>query len=261
MSIPVVLIHRGTSERYPLDVVINHAKRFGNVVTLIHDAIDAEVNIEDYDSVAKEFEARYEHLSSNHVEFERFCISRWFILREFMARNQIQDCLYIDSDVLLFCNVTDEWEKWGKGFDFTLALGTSPATSYFSYQGLYKFCDWVYNVYADKTEVLQEFRRIFAEMQRQNLAGGICDMTLFKFYRERTNAPIGEMARVIDGATWDHNINSSDGFKRSNGIKQIDWLGNRGICPIGTLQNSDDVRFNSLHFQGQAKRLIREYAR
>ena len=255
--IPVILIHQGASERYPLNSVMAQAYKFGNRVELLNDARET------YGNSAREFEKHYEHLSGNHVDFEKFCFARWFILLDWMRANDRDVVFYQDSDVLLYCDVTKEFETWGAGYAFTLALGTSAATSYFTRAGLQAFCDFVMDTYMNRNALFVELQRIFVEMQAQRLPGGVCDMALFKFFKAQvTHVSVGEMTDVRKGATWDHNINASDGFDMRGGVKQIDF-NNTGF-PYGTIspiQGQVYIRFNALHFQGGAKKLIREYAR
>ena len=255
--IPVILIHQGASERYPLNSVMAQAYKFGNRVELLNDARET------YGNSAREFEKYYEHLSGNHVDFEKFCFARWFILLDWMRANDRDVVFYQDSDVLLYCDVTKEFETWGAGYAFTLALGTSAATSYFTRAGLQAFCDFVMDTYMNRNALFVELQRIFVEMQAQRLPGGVCDMTLFKFFKAQvTHVSVGEMTRIVKppAVTWDHNINSADGFVMENGIKQIEW---DNEFPYGRSQNNPylQTRFNALHFQGGAKKLIRGYAR
>ncbi len=252
--IPVVLIHKGASERYPLETVLRQSRKWGNETILLG---DEQVGL--YGNSAAEFAAHYEHMSGNHQAFEQFCFQRWFILHEWMEKNNVPIAFYQDSDVLLYCNVTEEYPLWGRDYAFTLSKGTSPATSYFTAPGLSCFLDFVRDVYVNHNALYAELRRIYEEMQTQELPGGICDMTLFKFFREQViHVSVGEMSDIKEGATFDHSINVSDGFTVYKDIKGIvfDVLQR----PYGW-HGEDRVRFNTLHFQGQAKNLIQEHAR
>lgn len=253
MPIPVVLIHWGKESRYPLDSIVQHDEKFGNTVYLLTDDPEAEMNIQDYDHGAQRFAQYYVHMSGNHFEFEKQCIQRWYVLRQWMRHQNFDRVLYTDSDVLLYCNAEDAYAPY-RDCALTLALGTSPATSYFTLAGLGAFLDFVDSIYIGQNEILTEFKRIYAEMQTQGLPGGICDMTLFKYFKEQVrHVRVGEMTEIHDGATWDHNINSGDGYVMKNGIKRIEWIDRK---PYGS-RNGGFTRFNALHFQGGAKRLLR----
>jgi hypothetical protein len=264
MTVPVVLIHQHPTPRYHLDLVVAQAQTHNpGQVRLMTDESDFEVNIEDYFARAREFAFHYEHMSTNHRDFELFCIQRWFVLLAWMEANKVPVVLYTDSDVLLYANAEEEWAKY-RECALTLCLGTSPATAFLTQVGLAAFVDFVESVYVNHNATFIEFQRIFREMQAQGLPGGICDMTLFKFFKEQvTHVKVGEMTQVIDGATWDHNINASDGYIMRRGIKDIEFVElDESEVPLGWKKNPvEQVRFNALHFQGQAKALIPQYVR
>lgn len=257
--IPVVLIHKhgAKDDRYPLEAVKAQAAQSGNTVHLLDDSV-----ISDYWEGAKRFAQYYVHLSTNHRDFELFCIQRWYVLAEWMQANEQDRVLYLDSDVLLFCNAEEQWRPF-EGCALTLALGTSPATSYFTLQGLNAFLDYVDSIYVGQNSVLKEFYRIYTEMQAQSLAGGICDMTLFKFFKEQVrHVRVGEMTERHNGSTWDHNLNSGDDYfmLTTQGPKAIEWKRGQPYCRLQR-DGGQLIRFNSLHFQGGAKKWIPEYLR
>ncbi len=261
--IPVVMIHWGEASRYSLPLVMEHDRKFGNCVILLSDQPGAGGNLGQFMRGANRFAEHYEHLSTNHYAFELACVQRWFALREWMDDQRREQVLYTDSDVLLYCNAEKEFPTWGEGYALTLALGTSPATAYITRAGLHAFCDFVNSIYVGHNQWWDEFHRIYAEMRAQNLPGGIADMTLFRFFKQEVrHVKVGEMAEIRDGATWDHNINSSDGYRLRGGIKAIDFVsgGSYGSGPYGD-RNGGFVRFNALHFQDGAKHLIGSYAR
>lgn len=259
--IPVVFIHQhGTKDdHYNLDLVARHAERFNprNVV-LMTNGYGAEWAIEDYNARAQEFAEYYMHLSSNHRLFELFCIQRWFILHSWMEHNSVDKVLYADSDVLIYTDVSAAFKPY-QDCALTLCLGTSPATSYFTHDGLGAFLDFVESVYLGRNWILEDFQRIFREMREQNLPGGVCDMTLFKYFKQEVrHIRVGEMTEIHDGSTWDHNINSSDGYVMNGGHKDIEFHEHRPHCK---LLSGEVVEFNSLHFQGGAKKSLVEIAR
>ena len=67
---------------------------------------------------------------------------------------------------------------------------------------------------------------------------------------------VGEMMQIVNGSTYDHNINTPDqGFSFKNGKK--DFILKEGIPYIFNNTLNKEIKFNSLHFQGGAKNLIR----
>lgn len=268
MTVPVVFIHYGASDH--LLIALRQAKRFDNQVFLIRNSLRLRQQgaVADREFIAgsvleNDFTKLYQHLSRNHHEFELQCIVRWFDLRDMMNREQIDQCLYLDSDVLLFANADLEWQYYNQ-FDFTLCLGTTGHTSFWRRDALSQFCEFVTKIYQDRDYNYLELERIFQEMLKQDLAGGVSDMLLLKMFREQTDLHIGEMCEVVWGSMWDHNLNASDGF-RTNGANRKDIQFINGYPhAIRDTQDGDfhlveTIRFKSLHFQGQAKHLMNEF--
>lgn len=205
------------------------------------------------------FARHYTHMSTNHHEFELACIVRWFMLRDTMDAQVLADCLYCDTDVMLFTNVENEWhgDPYYYEHDFTLSLGTSGHTSFWKFAALNAFCEFLMRTYRDRDEEYQECARIFAAMQAQGLSGGVSDMLLLKMFAAQSSLKVGEMSVVRNGGYWDHNLNSADGFSC--------WMNHKALLFIdGTptayhLDSHARVEFKSLHFQGGAKKYIAPY--
>lgn len=241
------------------------ARSYGNKVYWLGNANGADVELAQLVTpLSVQVQSDYVHLSTNHYSFELFCIERWFYLAEFMRKEGLDAVLHLDSDVLLYCNASEVWNQWFKDDWFTLALGTSPATSYLTLEALEHFCQYVGEAYAmPTTSALVEANAIFDSMQAQRLPGGISDMYWWNMFRKRVQGyrNVGEMTWVLGGATFDHNINASDGYVMHDGVKDIRLLAQ----PEGTRMDDGsrmtrEVRFNALHFQGGAKKLMKDYA-
>ena len=83
-------------------------------------------------------------------------------------------------------------------------------------------------------------------------------MTVFDLYGYDHFGEIGEVAQIIDGSVYDPSINAPHpGFETENGIKKIIW---KAGYPYGIqLRTAIEIRFNSLQFQGDTKRLMSLY--
>jgi hypothetical protein len=83
-------------------------------------------------------------------------------------------------------------------------------------------------------------------------------MTAFQLYSELNFGQVGEASHIIDGSVYDPNINRPNpGFEMENGIKKIIW---KDGYPWGTyLRTGESIRFNSLHFNGRAKKLMSQF--
>lgn len=258
--IPVVFIHKGDGERY-LECVLTQAKKFGNEVILIGDAenekfrsIITHRKISNYNKLSNEFSKVYVPLST-YGDYELFCFQRWFILLEWMNAQSIETCLYLDSDVMFYANAEEEVKKFEQ-FDLTYIHRCVGCSSYWTYEGLRRFCEFTVETYAQKGFDYDRISAHFDVMQKHNMTGGVCDMTFLEYYaRYKNPAGVGEMMYVYDGSTYDHCIHQQDHhYEMKNGIKNIRFVDGRPYCR--QLSTGKMIRFSSLHFQGGFKKMI-----
>lgn len=262
--IPVVIIHNGNQEYF--NTVLKQAAKLNNVI-LLGDTkpsfdkvsfVDSRLLNKDVDK----FSGLYEHLTSGSYEYELFCYNRWFVLRNLMELEKLDVVFHIDSDVLLFSDVNKEWRKFDQ-YDFTLLHRSAAISSFITRRGINNFCDMLLSIYGNKSGYpFKKIKSHFLIRQECGLAGGVCDMTLlewFHYHSEFGGGPgrVGEMMQIIEGSTYDHNINAQDqGFSFVNGMKNVQILNGKPYVYNEKLKK--DISFNSLHFQGMAKSKIKE---
>lgn len=270
MSIPVVFLHLG-AESPVLEKVINQAKKQNEVILIgdqstLHLKELCGIGFVDVQQVIDEdfvsFDKLYDHLSTNPEFIEKFCFLRWFALRTMMERANIDRVFYADSDVMLYCNVTEENKKFEQ-FGMTLAHRCCGSTSFMSKKTLNDFCNYLIGIYKNKEGFeYHELLNKFSNMRNYNKHGGVCDMTLldkFHYAQDIGGGPciVGEMTQVINNETYDHNLNCDEGVYDSDarGAKNIVW-GEDGnpYCYHQLLKKQ--VKFNALHYQGPAKVLL-----
>ena len=204
----------------------------------------------------------YIHLNTTPEGYERFCYCRWIILNSFMEKHNLDTVFYIDSDVLLFADVTSEWKKFDQ-YDMTLLHRSTGSASFMTSRGLNNFLTMFFDIYENKDSYhFQKIKSHFDIRQKYGLDGGVCDMTLlehFHYHAELGGGPgrVGEMMQIIDRTTYDHNINVSDqDFAMLDGFKHIKIIDKKPYVYNEKLKQ--DIKFNGLHFQGNAKRLMRD---
>jgi len=266
VSVPVIFLSKtlGSPCSY-LHYAMSVASRNNDSVWLLGDernkhlAVGKYENIEKYSKSAEEFEKNYVHLSTNSAEVEKFCFSRWFILRDFMIEHGYEQILHLDTDILFFANSTEEAKRFVY-LDCALTGRTSGHSSYWTLEGLTKFCEYVSSLYNQKD--CFEFLRISKEydLRREfSLDGGVCDMTFLEHYA-RHKAPhlVGELSILSNHAYYDHIISADEGFSCSDGRKQFQYID--GI-PHGFHEKTQKlVPFATIHFQGaHNKHLIKHH--
>lgn len=260
--LPIVFIHYGNSDY--LQHSLRQAKRTNPHSPLYllgdesNDCYEEVIHhpFADYAQEAEAFSRIYKHYNTTPFHYELFNFQRWFILQEFLHHNYLERCLYLDSDTLFYADASKEQKRFAP-FDFTLSKKTSGCTFFLNRrEALNNFCRFLTGIYTRRDRYAYD-RMVahFALRQKHRLEGGVCDMTAFGLYGELYFGHIGEVALINDGSIYDPNINTPDpGFAMHDGIKKVIW---KQGYPYGIhLKTGQEIRFNSLQFQGRAKRLM-----
>jgi hypothetical protein len=213
----------------------------------------------DYFQGAYDISKIYRHLNTNSYKYELFCLQRWFILKEFVVTNKINKCLYLDSDTMLYADATEGRIKFAQ-YDFTLSYATSGCTFYLNrVEALADFCQFITDIYTRKEPYYYDrMLAQYATLRKNRMTGGASDMTAFDLYKLEHFGEIGEVAQIIDGSVYDPSITvPHPGFEMENGIKKIIW---KSASPYGIqLRTAKEIKFNSLQFQGDTKRLMGQF--
>ncbi|WP_274649477.1 hypothetical protein [Paenibacillus humicola] len=246
MSIPIVFIHQGDS--FYLKYALLQAKLSNPhcKVFLIGDEANRKYNssyvehamISDYDEDVGLFASLYQHIGPNSPAFEAFCIQRLFILRNFMARNELMHCCCQDSDVLLFMDVSER--------------NFQECDIIFNHRGmnnldtLRQFCSMILDHYSERAL----FERIEHFLPSTGCPG-ISDMVLMDYYNTIFPNEMHMLASRIDRAYFCGNINIAEDFETIYDRKKVYRIDGNLYCkhmPSGAW-----VRMNSFHFQGADK--------
>jgi hypothetical protein len=264
-SLPIIFIHRWNSEHLKYSLAQAHVSNPRSTIFLlgdpsndVYDFVEHQPMAEYFNDAGK-FQKIYKHYSTHGIDFELICFQRWFILREFLIAHNVSQCLYLDSDTMLYADVTKDWKKFEQ-FDFTLCWNSIGCVFFVNrLKGLDEFCQFLMDIYGSKNKFYYD-RMVahYAVRKKHHLAGGACDMTAFQFYSEGNFGQMGEASHIIDGSVYDPNINMPHpGFEMENGIKKIIWKDRQ---PYGRhVRTGEQIKFNSLHFNGHAKKLMSEY--
>lgn len=257
MSIPIIIVHTGDS--FYLEPVLRQARLFNptNPIYLIsddstnhYDFVD-HINISDYYTSAEKFKKVYVHMSPNPYGYELFCFLRWYIIWDFVRKNNIDHFLCLDSDVLLYCNVDKVFSKWAN-YDMTVCHPNGPQYTLFNEHSLKQFCDYIMSYYTEKEKV-EEVREWYSAIKY----GGICDMTFFKYYNQRPDVRAFDTSNLVDDSCFDINLQLSQGFEMKSRLKRIYWK--EGIPYGKQIETGKLIRFNALHFQGGVKHRLNTY--
>lgn len=275
--IPVVFVHYGPVPEY-LKLSIAQAAKHNDVV-LITDQEKAEVNAKlvqmtGLRTEVDQFEKAYHHLSKNPEEFELRCFTRWGLIKAMMEQDGLKTIFYCDSDVLLYTNVgqffsSDVEASYSIPEDQPeFRWSASAHVSFFSYEKLKSLWDFMLSTYVHRTETYGQLKSKYKHHLATQSPGGVCDMTLLYLFAQKND--VVPICKVVDGMTFDHNINSSENLLKPEyemrqvagpygpmTIKDIKFLDGSPYCL--NLDKDQNVKFNSLHFQGGAKTLMQQF--
>jgi hypothetical protein len=262
-GVPIIFIHAG--EQHWLHSSMAQARKTNpssRVVLLAQEVqkqLPADVeffNLGNYFERAATLKAGYHHFSEYDPAYELFCFQRWFVLHEFMREQGLNRALYLDSDVLLFSDVTKDGEPF-TDCDMTLSRGHCGHNSYFNNQDvLARFCDYCAKFLAQ--EKAAQIRGVLQDVTLQSLGlretlFPLNDMRVLQLFKENHDFLIGDTALINRQTTFDHDIGTPQGgFEMAEGVKKLAWDGN---VPYGT-RNGKRIRFATLHFKGPMKPLL-----
>ncbi|WP_018343053.1 hypothetical protein [Cytophaga aurantiaca] len=261
--IPVVFIHKGNSAylyntffqlRATNPTVL--AYLIGTKESEKYEPLIKHVNIHAFEKEANAFGEIYQHFSTNSMEFELICIQRWFVLKEFMVKNNIQKCLYLDSDVLLYEDIKVLGEKYAHA-GMTLC-GISGHTNFIDKDVLIDFCNFIYSIYTSP-EAYAELDEYYKAFILKHGAGGVSDMTLLTKYMEAKPNNVINIYFTDGQATFDPAFEiGHEYFVMKDNRKYFEFINS---LPYGILKVTNQyVRFNTIHFQGaNAKREMHSF--
>ena len=279
MKIPVVCVHNG-KHRY-LYYVIRQAKLYCEDVILLGENVSTSCKkIAKYYSsqqfsesnMLKQFAALYQHLSTNNLEFEKACFSRWFQILEFMRQNKMESIIHIDSDNLIYKNMMSVIERkiplYDAGYNIAaqnyddMIWAASPHISFWKYDKLQDFCLFILDQYKNG---MDELIKKWDLVKAGNLQGGISDMTLLYLFYLKNHDAIANLLLPVDKRYYiDQNINIAQNYfedefrirEIKNGISLKDVRMTKELPLCFNEREKKEIEFVSLHFQGFAKNFI-----
>jgi hypothetical protein len=264
MNIPIIFVHKGDNTYLDFSLNQAHYTNPENKIYLIANTISNKydfvnyINLCDYHTQADEFAKVYQHMSSNSHAIELLCFQRWFIINEFCQKNNVNSFLYLDSDVLIYCNVNSKFANYTK-YSFTISKEHGPQCCYFSdTKNLTVFCNYIMKLYIEPN-LKERLDKKYKYHIDNNLTGGVCDMTAFSEYQKDNRNCAKDIATIENDEVFDDNFNVSDGFEM-NALMKTKKIEIRDDIPYGFLNESKKpIKFNILHFQGPAKKYVHRY--
>lgn len=277
MPIPIIFIHQGNSFYLPFSLVQVTQTNPGNPVYLLGNKANGMYSnlvyhklISNYFNKAKAFAPLYQHHSTNPHDYELFCIQRWFVLLEFMEMENLDSCLYLDSDILYYSHADDEYNALKQLTRAGMTSVTkSPHTNYVSSRkALQEFCDYITDCYATEAGKEKLMAYLAEHEGIHGKLGGISDMTFFLHYRRENPELVYDLSQVktigTDTFCYDITIDTvADYLADGRGLKKVEFRSSpQGVQqPLAQNQDGRKVRLVTLHFQGASKQYMHEFVK
>jgi len=145
MSVEVVIMQstRTFGKSFPgMKWAIESAAATGHGVAVVDEFPCAAVD---------EFRKHYRHTSNNGLPFERWCFEQWFLLADWMEKNGKELVFVMDSDVLLFANLSPVLEQVRS--KLTLATARPTGARFITREGARVIADYYMEVFKARREV------------------------------------------------------------------------------------------------------------
>jgi hypothetical protein len=261
MSIPIVFMHYGDSEYLQYSLLQAKKSNKDSDIILIGDdsnnkySFVKHANINDSQS-GQDFAKIYQHMSFNDYSYELFCIQRWFMLRDFMAKHQISRCYHQDSDVMLYEDISMENVA---DFDFAFCGGISGGIAFINnFEALDGFCKFITAFYTVES-LTEELKKIYQMVIKHVPNAGISDMIFINLYCNTRQHPekIFDLSVIENNAVFDLNVNLTNEYEQWHGRKKIYFTTNGVLCK--NLLLNTFIKFKALHFQGEAKMFMKYF--
>lgn len=257
MQCPIIFVHKGQAAH--LDFAVRQAKKIcpNHSIVLLGDRanrrtqyVDQHVDLTDYFRGANDFEAIYHHHSVNAEPFELFCFQRWFAIQEWMATNNVKSSWAMDSDILVFRDLT-EAEKALQSCDLACAANSGHIVYIRNRSGIDRYCDRAMQIY-QRPDILQQYLHEATKVEHWV---GISDMNVFHdlFIHDEGTTSLLELS---DGTAFDTRIQATNLYSGDE-FKTIRWID--GVPHGLSLETGKWTKFNCLHFQGSAKKKMKEF--
>ena len=193
------------------------------------------------------FRKYYKHNKQNtNYEFELMCFERWFVLLEIIKKYKIDRCLYIDSDILYYWNVDEEFKRIEKYWNYELAYPDfSWHTTYiFSQTALKNFCEFMMRCYNDEDmyKKLLNWPLIYQSW--------ISDMSIFQMYNYNYPEKVFDLTKNYwDNIVYDWFINEPEWYNAIFWKKYFTLRNNK----IYIYKDNKKLETKTLHFQMHMK--------
>jgi len=269
---PFIVVHRGAQDYVALcaaSLALSNGR--GNVV-LIGDDSTATLDAGRYVPLANYFQSAdslapdFVHHSVNEPNYTLFSFQRWLVVEEFCRRNNIDQCVIMDSDTLAYSSAAEIIDNMPCGYEMNNWTWT---TTIRSTRALSELADFIRNFYArPPKEVLTDSERYGRRVERRD-ARSFQDMHMFHLFRRMNPSVMLNQYDIEHHGGLDQAAGLSNGLEVGIPNDLVRSLPGRPLkrpyIDGGCLHFRDAVagnlvRFRTVHCQGPSKAALHHYA-
>jgi hypothetical protein len=269
---------------------ISQAKKYNSEVVLFGDESNKSysekwVDVSNFTSAKwTEFLETFENFSTYPDSWAKGIFKRFFIIEEYMNTNNIEKCVILDSDVLVWC----DFERLDliKNYDVALEIPEDQKLHALPFDNLYRwaaccgvgvmtrsaisdFTDFCIQTYKTNKPLLLEKWNLHC---KYNLAGGICEMSLlYLWIKERQKQynilNFGKVKNdvapciVVNGGTKQYEISNQFATMRNSALQECLQIKFKGQYPyIYDVENHTYIKVLTIHFGGKSKIFMDNFA-
>ena len=230
MTVSVIMTHGGSgnnpdySDQGYLEYTLKQAQQYNERVILLGDETHKHLKVERYNYAdfykeAKQFfEEEYVQYSRYIEGYDRFVMALYFMLKEFMLAAGLDVVSNSDSDMMIYCDMTEEEKKLPQGYLLGCCIpeyqppfrwNASTETSFITLEAVHEICAFFHRIYTTP-DGLAKVKSKWDWHVANKMAGGVCDLTLmWLFVQEQGRERIVNLTPVIqsaEGGTFAHKI-------------------------------------------------------
>ena len=280
--VPVVFIHKqgvlSTTEQY-FTQVIKAALEMNELVIVLLIGLDAklavdprvelvraELSLSDpLGSSAAAFGEVYQHMSGNGHNYELINFQRHFLLQKLMTARRFARVMYLDSDVMVFRNATEEAACHACDVSMCVNTGSSSShTSFWTKPGLDAFVTFLHAFYTEPAKLAflkgqwGMYQQHHTNPATNKTNGGVCDMTLLAWFRNEVSASKVKAVRVCDLCHMSTPVEAHGVFDHILAFTLPAFRFEAAVSPLPFFEfGGKQIPLKSLHFQGGSKHLLR----
>ena len=287
-EIPVFIHHETHSDNAPsywLDC-LNQARKYNKQVFLCGNKIQKKAVGEiacfvDANSLVsprwKEFKSVFRNYTTTYTDqYLDVIYKRLFMLYEFMSSHNMENCVLLDSDVLVYLNFSEykDFHKHDVAFcvdydqNFTkygdsseLRMLANLGLSYWTINALDNFLKHCTNEYRNPSRLLKKYEF----HKKHSLPGGVCEMSsAYLWIKDNPQFRFLNLAVEKDGFVFNSDYNFSRNYynveyktNKITNFKKIKFSSNSPF-PIFTTVDNRKISGYNIHFGGGSKRCMND---